>query len=290
MIQANFALAFSAGLVAAINPCGFALLPSYLAYVLGLDGPEPAQRSAFSTAARAIGVGVSMTAGFMVVFAIIGLLWSSISSVIKSNLSWASIIVGIGILILGIAMLFGFEPSVKLPHLELGDGGRQFTSVFLYGVSYAVTSLSCTMPIFAGTLTQTLESANWLSAFLVVLTYSLGMGLLITALTVAVAFARKGLVSRIRGLLPIVNKISGVLLVLAGLFVIWYGWAEVQVLSNKSDGSGMFSTVTEWQGRIQNWVSTNQSTVVIVSVAVVAGAIAAITIAKLARRQRSPQQ
>lgn len=287
MIQANFALAFSAGLVAAINPCGFALLPSYLAYVLGLDGPEAEQRGAVSTAIRAIGVGLSMTAGFMVVFSIIGLLWSSISSVIKSNLSWASIVVGIGILILGIAMLRGFEPSINLPHLELGDGGRQFTSVFLYGVSYAVTSLSCTMPIFAGTLTQTLDSSNWLSAFLVVLTYALGMGLLITALTVAVAFARKGLVSRIRGLLPVVNKISGGLLVLAGLFVIWYGWAEVQVLSNNSDGGGMFSVVTQWQGRMQNWVSTNQSTVVFISVAVIVGSIAAIAITKLARRRRA---
>lgn len=36
-----FSWAFAAGSVAALNPCGFAVLPAYLAYQLGRDGNTP---------------------------------------------------------------------------------------------------------------------------------------------------------------------------------------------------------------------------------------------------------
>ena len=36
-MDARLALAFSAGMVATVNPCGFALLPAYLSYFLGLE-------------------------------------------------------------------------------------------------------------------------------------------------------------------------------------------------------------------------------------------------------------
>ena len=39
-MDARLALAFSAGMVATVNPCGFALLPAYLSYFLGLEEAE----------------------------------------------------------------------------------------------------------------------------------------------------------------------------------------------------------------------------------------------------------
>ena len=38
MIDGAFAYAFTAGMVATVNPCGFAMLPAYLSYFLGIEG------------------------------------------------------------------------------------------------------------------------------------------------------------------------------------------------------------------------------------------------------------
>ena len=69
MLEGPFALAFGAGMVATINPCGFAMLPAYLSYFLGSEDRDHAGRSASDPGlGRAAVVGLSVTAGFIVVF------------------------------------------------------------------------------------------------------------------------------------------------------------------------------------------------------------------------------
>jgi cytochrome c biogenesis protein CcdA len=62
MDDITFALA--AGLLAAFNPCGFALLPSFL--VLVVSGP--------GGVLRALRLSAAMTAGFVTVFGVAGVL------------------------------------------------------------------------------------------------------------------------------------------------------------------------------------------------------------------------
>jgi cytochrome c biogenesis protein CcdA len=70
MIDAPLAYAFGVGMVATFNPCGFAMLPAYLSYFLGLEGStHPDERA---SVLRALAVGLSVTVGFLVVFGIIG--------------------------------------------------------------------------------------------------------------------------------------------------------------------------------------------------------------------------
>ena len=81
------AYAFSLGMVSALNPCGFALLPAYLSYYLGQtgdDAPSLDEHRAPIAVLRAVGVGAALTAGFLLVFGIMGVIWSSVSSVIGS--------------------------------------------------------------------------------------------------------------------------------------------------------------------------------------------------------------
>ncbi len=73
------AAALTAGMLAAFNPCGFALLPGYLALFLA-----DAQGAGRSTAIRrAIAISASLTAGFVAIFGVVGcplslgnLIWS----------------------------------------------------------------------------------------------------------------------------------------------------------------------------------------------------------------------
>ena len=71
MIDAPIGLAFTAGLVATVNPCGFAMLPAYLSFFAGMDeGPTSRVRAVL----RALLVGLVLTAGFILVFLIFGVL------------------------------------------------------------------------------------------------------------------------------------------------------------------------------------------------------------------------
>ena len=166
MNGANLGLAFSAGMVATVNPCGFAMLPAYLSYYLGLEAPTPGdstdrpaqEATAAHPISRAIRVSAAVTVGFLVVFAAMGFAWSSLSGLIGRRLPYFTIVVGIGLVVMGIAMLRGYEPVLRVPRIRLSSDRRELSSMFLYGVTYAVASLSCTIPIFIGIVATTLDS------------------------------------------------------------------------------------------------------------------------------------
>src|SRR3546814_15394402 len=70
MIDAPLAIAFASGMLATVNPCGFAMLPAYLGFFLGQEGGD---RDVRASVRRPLGVGLSVSAGFPLVFSIVGL-------------------------------------------------------------------------------------------------------------------------------------------------------------------------------------------------------------------------
>ena len=71
MIDAPLAYAFGVGMVATVNPCGFAMLPAYLSFFLGLEGAEDDTRA---SVLQALTIGGVVTLGFLVVFGLLGIL------------------------------------------------------------------------------------------------------------------------------------------------------------------------------------------------------------------------
>lgn len=257
MTDAPLLLAFSAGMIATINPCGFAMLPAYLSYFLGQEDPsDDARRGVL----RALAVGASVSAGFLVVFGLIGIMITKFSvsmSSISAQLPWVTIVIGLGLAGLGLAMVRGYAPTVRLPKMSRGTGSRELPSMFLFGVSYAVSSLSCTIPLFLALVANTFAAKDFGSGLVTFFAYALGMSLVLMALTLAIALARQSLVHSMRRALPYVNRASGALLIVAGLFLAYYGWYERQVLEGGADPGGPASAAYKWNSELINWV--NQS-------------------------------
>lgn len=280
-MNAELALAFSAGMVATVNPCGFAMLPAYLSYFLGLEvrstGPDgqpgPEQRAPVT---RALMVSAAVTLGFLVVFGIMGFAWSSVSGIIGTRLPYFTLVVGIALVGLGIAMLRGFEPVISMPKVQLDSSKRELWSMFLYGISYAIASLSCTIPIFIGIVSTTLERESFAAGVATFLAYGLGMGMTLAILTMGVALARTGIVRTFRSILPYVNRISGGFLIVAGAFVGYYAFIEIREL-----GSGEGSPLVDWsrdlQSSMQRWVEDVGGTRLALAAAIVIVAAVAIT-------------
>ena len=265
--------AFAVGLVAAFNPCGFAMLPAYLSYFVSLESSEEANigRNIF----RGLVVGLTLTVGFVLFFGTVGLLTSTIVSqgAIQSRLSWATFAIGILMVPLGIAMLFGYEPKLLVPRLNKGGTSRQLPSIFLFGVSFAVVSLGCTAPLFFATVVGSFESRNLWEGTLVFLAYAGGMSLIVMILTLATALGRNEIATSMRKVLPYVSKISGGFLVLAGGFLILYGWWEIQVMRGNFGSNWFVDTSQQFQTNITNWLADTGEARVAVAVAFILWAV-----------------
>lgn len=281
------ALAFAAGMLATVNPCGFAMLPAYLSYFVGLEGgaTSPQDHAARErTVGRALAVAGVMTLGFVVVFALMGLVIVQVSSRVQQHLPWVTIAVGIVVMVLGVAALFGHAVTVRLPHLEKGTSSRELPSMFLFGVSYALSSLSCTIAPFLATTSSTFTEDGVLAGLATFVVYGLGMGAIVAMLTVAVALARNGIVTRFRGLMRHVTTLSGVLMVVAGSYLAYYGWYEIRLRNGIVD-----DPVVDRALAAQQWLSgmvgrIGEIRIGILAVIIVGGAVVAVRGRRLTRR------
>ena len=275
--------AFGVGMVATFNPCGFAMLPAYLSYFLGLEGADaPEDRDEVRAVVRALMVGATMTLGFVVVFGIIGIILEPIFQRIADRLPWVTIALGVVLVVVGIAMLAGRTITVRLPKLTRGTDSRELTSVFLFGVSYALVSLSCTFPLFTLAVSSTIDDESLLVGIGAYLAYALGMGLVLMVLTLAIALARQSLVRTMKGFLRYVNRVSGALLVVAGVYVAYYGWYELRVYDGDTSGGGVAQWVFDLSDRMITWI---ESVGPIQIGLVLALAIALVVLVVLARRE-----
>src|SRR5947199_10758409 len=83
--RAPLGYAFVAGMVAAVNPCGFVLLPAYLGYYLGDD---PGTRGGRGRMGRALAVSGTVTASFALLFGLAGIVAGLAVSAVTSVLPW----------------------------------------------------------------------------------------------------------------------------------------------------------------------------------------------------------
>jgi cytochrome c-type biogenesis protein len=258
--EGPLALYLTLGMVATVNPCGFAMLPAYLAYFLGIDYQEAGvPRASVSTALR---VALAVSAGFLAVFALAGLAVELTSLPVYENVPWISIVIGLALFAVGLAMLGGFQLNVRLPHLDRGGRARTVGSMFIFGVSYAVASIGCTLPLFLGAVSGTISRESVADGLMVFAIYALGMTLVLVGLTVAMAMARTSIVRFLRRAQPYIGRVAGGLLALAGAYVAYYGWLEVRV-ARASGGvvpsSGITDVVTGWSYDVADWIERTGS-------------------------------
>lgn len=291
----EFALSFpfSLGMVAAFNPCGFAMLPTYLSYFLGLEGGDDSvddPSALLRNVVRALVVGAVLTLGFMVVFGTVGLLVETVvnQGTIFDRVPYFTVAFGALVIPLGIAMLFGFNPVLRLPKMNKGTGSRELPSIFMFGVSYAVVSLSCTAPLFltqvVGSFTDSTAADGASRSYLervvegstTFLAYGAGMGAVILFLTMSLAMARSNVARNLRRVLPWVNRASGVLLVFAGIYLIVYGIWEIQVLNGDINENRLVTQFETMQANVSNWITdTTPQRLGVVAVFGITGALLA---------------
>ena len=223
-----FGFAFGAGIVAAVNPCGFAMLPAYLSLYLGNQEAGFEKRSSLGRALRALLIGGAVSSGFVLLFGLAGVLVSAGGSAILGTMPWVGMVIGAALILMGLSMLAGRTLYTGIFGRfagRIGDpkamGVRGF---FLFGLAYGLASLSCTLPVFLAVMGSSLTTGSIAAGAGRFLSYGLGMASVLLVLTLALAFFKGGVISRLRKATPYVQPISAALLVVAGAYIIFYWW------------------------------------------------------------------
>lgn len=277
--QVPYALAFGAGLLATVNPCGFALLPSFVSYYLGVRKPGAESGGAVGDALAA---GLVLTAGFLTVFGSVGLAFALGARAVVEIVPWAAIGIGIVLVAIGVWLLAGRHIPIRLPMVSPSHGGGQ-RSVFAFGVAYGVGSLSCTLPVFLVVVSSAISTGSALDTLGVVAAYALGMSTILMLICLGTAGFREVLVRVIRPVMPHVTRISGALLLLGGGYVVYY-WTS---LLSGSGESRPVRLVQDLQSGAQDLVlKPGQRFWLAAGVALLAGA--AFSLLLRSRRTRAP--
>lgn len=215
-------LAFSAGILAFVNPCAFPLLPAYLSYLMGKSEDKSGSENTLGSAFRGFKHGAMAVFGFFLVFGSIGLLVSLVGSQVKQFLPIFLLIVSPVLILMGFFWILG---KSNLYFSRVFSGVKlSRSSFFLFGATYALVSLACVFPIFISLVSTAIAAGGFLSGFAVFLSYTLGMGGMMVFATIAVKLSKEFVIRSFRGASKYMKKIAGIILVAAGAYLLfhWY--------------------------------------------------------------------
>jgi cytochrome c-type biogenesis protein len=249
-------------MVAAVNPCGFAMLPAYLTLVVAGEHRAPVVRAVAATGLMAL--------GFLVVFGVFGLILAPLGTSLQEYLPAATVVIGVVMAALGGWMLAGKE--IVLPRLSRGAPTAKLTSMFGYGLAYAIVSLSCTVGPFLAVTSATFRSGSVVTGVFAYVAYGIGMALVVGVLAVSVAFAGTAITARIRQVLPYVHRIGGGILLLAGLYVAYYGVYELRLFHANASADDPIVDAASWlQSLLAGWVDWIGPVPVVLALFVIVG-------------------
>lgn len=247
----ELAFAFTAGAVATVNPCGFALLPAYFARRLGVEDEGRHRRTAEIT--HALFVGAATTLGLVIVFGICGAAVMLGATWLAGLFPWAGFVIGVGLATVGLLVLTGWH--LRLP--QIGFVGwtlsQDIRGDFVFGAAYGAASLSCTLPIFlavAGVSTTlgVLGSALNLGA------YALGIATVLTTVCIAAALSRRSLNAAIGKLRAYLTRVAGGVLFLVGVYVTYF-WGATLFAADLATAGGVVAAGERFSGLLRSWLT-----------------------------------
>ena len=228
-------LVFTAGLLSFLSPCVLPLIPSYLS-ILGGFGIENKQTE--SARFRLFFSAAGFVLGFSVVFIALGILVSKtffFMGGFNRYINWAA---GIIVIVLGLNVIFDFIKFFnyeKRPFLQkwMKPGIRGMFAAFIAGAAFGAGWTPCIGPILTGVLLLASQSGKTGAAVFYLAVYSAGLALpfLLAALFLNSFLERA---SAFRKHLPLIRRISGILLIIIGLMILAGRFSALNILIQKA--------------------------------------------------------
>lgn len=217
-ISVSFAVAFLAGLLSFLSPCVLPLVPSYLGFITGMSLDElSGSRSRRDVMVPALW----FTAGFSLVFLIMGASATFIGQLLLRYQDWIARVGGVLIILFGLHLLGILRIGALLRERRVQMSKRPigYAGAGVAGVVFGAGWTPCIGPVLGALLTYASARANLASGMLLLTFYALGLALPFLAAAYATgAFLNTS--KGIRRFIPAFEKASGVILLIAGILLV----------------------------------------------------------------------
>jgi cytochrome c-type biogenesis protein len=206
-------IAFGAGALSFFSPCVLPLIPSYLC-IIGISPLDSESRP------RLIARTISFISGFSVVFIVLSVIFSSAFIFINGAFQYINLVSGIIVIILGLNIIFNFLSLLNYEkRFHLKDRPKGLIGAFLAGGAFGAGWTPCVGPALAGILLLAANSGSVRRSVVYLIFYSAGLGLpFLLAYFFLNAFVR--ISAKLRKHLPLIQRISGALLIVIGILII----------------------------------------------------------------------
>lgn len=231
-----FGYAFGAGMVTTVSPCGIAMLPAYISLYLGSREEGFWAQSSLRRGARALAMSGVVTLGFVAFFGITGAIVSAGGQSVVDFIPWAAVVIGVALIVLGVYLVAGGHFYLNLPARIAASFGNprspNLRSFLIFGIAYGIAALSCALPVFLVVVASALSLKGFTSGLLQFVSFALGMGFIIAIVTIGSALFKEAVNRWLHRLVPIVARLSGLLLVFAGSYILYFWFAVGDILGN----------------------------------------------------------
>jgi len=236
-----FVTALAAGMVSFASPCVLPLVPAYLGFITGRSAEE--LQSAQGTARLTIATqGAAFVAGLAVIFALLGASASVLGQTLLQNLPLLWKIGGVIVIIFGLQMLGVLRIPLLARTVRLKDVTpnvqRSHAGAFVMGLAFGAGWTPCVGPFLAGLLALASNQQTVAEGVTLLLVYGLGLGIPFLLAGLAVD-ASLNVMRALKPRLPLVERVSGVLLIGMGILLLTENLAWITRELTRVFGTGL---------------------------------------------------
>tara|TARA_B100001741_G_scaffold138472_1_gene114093 strand:+ start:247 stop:801 length:555 start_codon:yes stop_codon:yes gene_type:complete len=174
-------------------------------------------------------ISTTVTIGFILIFFLFGLLISSGFYALKNIFSYLGLFISVILLAYGFYMLSGrtvyFSGLNKLANSMGSSDDKNLKFYFYYGISFGLTSLSCSLPVFMSIVFSFSNTSSIGNLFLDFALFSMGSWISLIIVSISLLFL-KVVIEKIKIFFKIYNYLASVILILSGSYLILYWMSE----------------------------------------------------------------
>jgi len=218
----TFVMAVGAGMLSFLSPCVLPLFPSYISFITGVSLGNVREFRATSEQQRVIVINsIFFIVGFTGVFMAMGAAFGLAGQALLLYRTMIQRIGGLLIIFFGLILM----DVIRIPFLmryftpQLNRPAAGHAGAFLVGVSLAVGWTPCVGPILGSILSMAAIESSLSRGALLLFAYSLGLALPFFLSAVALRWFL-GFFNAFKTYLPWVQRVTGVILILAGLLLL----------------------------------------------------------------------
>ena len=204
----QYLISFFEGILTFISPCLLPMLPVYISYFAG------GEQNGKKTLSNALG----FILGFTILFTAMGALAGRLGSFLSKYQTAVNIVSGLIVVFFGLSFMGVIKLNIFKGSARMQTGNLGFFSSVLFGMVFSVGWTPCVGAFLGSALMLASQQGHVLEGTLMLLTYSLGLGIPFF-LSAVLIDQLKGTFNFIKRHYDLINRICGGLLILIGILM-----------------------------------------------------------------------